>query len=126
MIRDAIDTPNGTVVTPTEEVKTVTPSATNISVENQTMMEELAIAQVLNLDLKEATGKYKDQIHNILAWAKDEGFEDLTDLKWKIQTLQSRLGSPPLTEKWVTSIARFVYLDHESKRIKQEQQMLLR
>lgn len=83
-----------------------------------------AIAQVLNLDEKERS-LYKDEIGILLDWAKDSGYKDVMELKWKVRELTSKIGSPGFGERMVTRIARYAYLELESKKIQEEKHSLM-
>jgi len=90
------------------------------------LLDELAVSQVMGLETDSERSKYKDEIQNLIQWAKQEGYKDFTELKWKLRELQTQLGTPPLTEKWITRASRYAYLDMETKRLKDEQMGLMR
>lgn len=66
-------------------------------------------------------GKYKDQISTLIEYAKTQT-EDRTPegLKWAIRSLQGKVGTPPLGEKWVTYLTRYAYLKLESLKLKEQ------
>jgi hypothetical protein len=80
----------------------------------------LAVAQVMNLDEKERNN-YKDEINTLIKWAKtQDDYKDTVNLKWILHSLQAKLGTPPLSERWITRASRYAYLDLESKRVESE------
>lgn len=89
-------------------------------------MDQLAASQVLGLENDSDRAQYKDELQKIIEWAKLEGYETPESLKWTIRKLQDRLGTPPLTEKWITRVARYATLALQEQRIRQEQDSLMK
>lgn len=86
-------------------------------------IEEMAVAQALGIDGD--LSKYSDEIKSIISWAKREGYSNPTELKWMIHSLQNRLGTPPLSEKWINSVARFAYIQNETHKLQEEERSLM-
>jgi hypothetical protein len=115
---------DGNVSTPSSP-QAITHSPIDIGLPDN-YMEHLAISQVLGLENDKDRSQYKDYLEKISEWAKlDDGYKDMTGLKWKIQTLQNRLGSPDLTEKWVTKLGTWVALELQERKIQAQQRSLM-
>lgn len=89
-------------------------------------IDRMAVAQVLGLENLAEQSKYSDQLEDIISWAKQEGYKDTQELKWIVRSLQDKLGSPPLSEKWITRVARYAHLSMESQKLEAEKQSLMR
>lgn len=89
-------------------------------------LDEQAVAQVTGLENDSDKSAHKDDIKAIIKWAKLEGYDTHEGLKWMIRKLQDRLGTPPLTEKWITRLSRYATLALQEQRIKSEQESLLK
>lgn len=84
-----------------------------------------AIADAMGLDFKER-GQFKDKIATILTWAKSKTEDhNPMSLKWVVRDLESRIGSPPFSEKRINYVARYAYLDMEGRRIQAEKSSFL-
>lgn len=89
-------------------------------------LDRMAVSQVMGLETDSDRSKYESEMDNIIKWAKMEGYENPSQLKWIINRLQDRLGTPPLTEKWITRVGRYAALALQEKQIKDEQDSLMR
>lgn len=89
-------------------------------------VDKMAVGQLLGLETHSEQAKYSDQLDEIVAWAKQEGYKDTQELRWIVRSLQDRLGSPPITEKWVTRVSRYAHLSMETQKLEAEKQELMR
>ena len=89
-------------------------------------LDALAVSQVMGLEKDSERSQYKDEIQTLIKWARQEGYKDFTELKWKLRALQTKLGTPPLTERWITRASRYAHIDMETRRLQREQEELLR
>lgn len=121
-IRQIID---GKIVQEPEPTPVV-PSNPTLNGFSEGEADKVAVAQLMGLETDSDKLQYSDQIDDIIAWAKQEGYKDTSELKWIVRSLQDRLGSPPLTEKWVTRVARFAHLSLETQKLEAEKQSLMR
>ena len=66
-------------------------------------------------------GQYKDQINTLIEYAKT-CTEDRSPeaIKWAIRSLQGKVGTPPLGEKWVTYLTKYAYLKLEGLKLQKE------
>lgn len=119
-IREVVD---GVVVQPEQPSEIPSPQT---AVFPEGFLDEVAISQVTGLETDSERAKYKDEIQNIIKWAKLEGYETHEQLKWMVRKLQDRLGTPPLTERWITRLNRFAVLELQQKRIQAEQDSLMK
>lgn len=111
---------SGAVIKLSEPQPIMSPS---IVVGEPGQIEEMAVAQALGIEGD--VSKYSDEIQSIIAWAKREGFQNPAELKWMIHSLQNRLGTPPLSEKWINSVARFAYIQNETHKLQEEERALM-
>ena len=82
-------------------------------------IDQIAVKQVLELERDD--NEYEGEIQTLIDWAKANGAEDYTDIKWAIRDLRMRLGTPAFGDH-IKHVARFAYLDLEEKRIKSEKE----
>lgn len=102
------------------------PLGTSLNGFSEGEVDKMAVAQLLGLETSSEQSKYSDQLDDIVAWAKSEGYKDPQELKWIVRSLQDRLGSPPLSEKWITRVARYAHLSMETQKLEAEKQSLMR
>jgi len=78
---------------------------------------EIILQQVGQLfDFKPAEcQKYANKLRTLIDYAKTQT-EDHTPegLKWAIRSLQGKVGSPPLGQKWITYLTGYAHLKLES------------
>jgi len=105
----------------TEAVEVKSPK---VGVHKPNEIGNIAITQELDME-NEDINKYEDKIKTLFEWIQTQT-DDLSpmNIKWVVRNLESRLGSPPLTEKRIIQLARYAYLDMESKRIESEKDNL--
>ena len=89
-------------------------------------MDEMAVSQVVGLENDSDRAKYKEEIQNLIKWAKLEGYDSPQQLKWMVRQLQDRLGTPPLTESWITRLNRYAVIALQQKRLEDEQSSLMK
>lgn len=89
-------------------------------------IDTLSAAQVLGLESETERRKYGDDLKHLIEWAKQEGYENPSELKWIIRSLMSKLGTPAMGEPIITRASRYAYLQLQGKKIQQEQESLLR
>lgn len=119
IIRQVVD---GKVVIP-EEPKAPEQPAPMDSYQLPGVMDEEAVAQVL--DVHDKMTLYDHELKTIVKWAQNEGYKNPDELKWIVRSLQTKLATPPLTEKWVTRVARYAYLQLEGNRLQKEKESLI-
>lgn len=101
------------------------PSAPDNPVSDNSFIDNVAIAQVTGIDYKDMD-KYQENLDTIRQWAQKQGYTNPTELKWVVRSLMDKLGSPSLTENWITTASRYAYLSLESDRINAERQALIK
>lgn len=119
-------TPEGKVIEETPETSQAIASSAATTISQEGEIDKTALSQVLGLENDSERSQYKDQLQTVLKWAKQEGYKNPDDLKWMIRSLQTKLGTPPLTERWITRVARYAFLDMETQKMKEEQVGLMR
>jgi len=103
-----------------------------VSIENPSMgmggfdYDTMALSQVLGIETDSDRNKYKDDIVKIKEWAKDQGYENPTELKMLVRDIINRMGNPAFGENMITRVSRYAYLQMQSKQIEKEQESLLR
>lgn len=71
--------------------------------------------------------QYKGRIDTLLEWAKSRTEDHSPEnLKWELRSLSIKLGTPPMTEKLIEYLYRYVYLDMETKRIEKEKERFIK
>ena len=88
-------------------------------------IERIAIAQVLDMDLKDIS-KNQNKIDDLIDWAKAHSkSNDPMHLKWAIKNLEAKLGTPNFGETRIAKLSRYAYLDMEGKRLEAEKMSLV-
>jgi len=65
--------------------------------------------------------EYQDKLNLLIDYAKTQTEERSPEaLKWAIRSLQTRLGSPPLGEKWINYLGQYAWLKLESLKLNKE------
>lgn len=65
--------------------------------------------------------QFGDKIDTILQYAKSQVDEPSPEnLKWAIRSLQGKVGTPPLGEKWINYLGKYCYLKLESMKLNKE------
>ena len=58
--------------------------------------------------------KYKDKINTLIDYAKTQTDDhSLEGIRWAIRSLQGKVGTPPLGQKWITYLTEYAYLKLE-------------
>lgn len=90
-------------------------------------LQERAIGQALGFEKDSEYGQNQDNLQLLLKYAKSQTDDHSPEsLKWVIRSLEMKLGSPPLSEKRITYLSRYVYLEMESKKIEKEKERFIR
>lgn len=75
------------------------------------------VARIFNLDDKEIS-RYDSKIKDILDWAKSNAKgKTQEDLAWAIRSLETRTGTPPMGEKRISFLHRYIYLLSERDKL---------
>ena len=94
-----------------------TPQVTeNFTPDNSVISSQ--VASVLGLASLE-TGRYSQEIADVIDWAKANGAKSLEDIIYEIRFLTNKLGNNP-NEKKIKTISRYVYLSGERTRLNTE------
>lgn len=102
-----------------QDLEIKTPEATPVVTGG---MLEQSVGQMFDLTPSEIS-KYSDKIGLLIDYAKtvvDDPSE--MNIKWAIRSLQGKVGTPPLGEKWVTFLTKYAWLKLDELRIKKEVQ----
>lgn len=87
-------------------------------------LESKAVGQVMGLEKESELGQYRDEIQTLLDYAKSQTTDhSLDNLKWVIRSLEYKIGTPPLSEKRISYLARYAYLLTEGKKIEKEKEL---
>jgi hypothetical protein len=77
----------------------------------------------IKMDDKAEYSRMKDKIAMIRDYAKSKASsEDSLDILWSLRSLENRLGSPPLGEKRINYLYKWIRLEGDRARIEREQQ----
>lgn len=100
-------------------------SQNNISAPVTEELQKDAIYRVMGLEKYDDQHRYKNDVDLLLRWVKETTPNaSREDIKYYLRELEVKLGSPPLTERKVSFLARYAYLDMEQKRLEKEKKAL--
>jgi hypothetical protein len=88
-----------------------------------TNYDDLLITSVGQLfDMKPSEmGAMKDKIQLLIDYARTQTEETSPEsIKWAIRSLQGKVGTPPLGEKWINYLSKYCYLKLEGLKLKAE------
>jgi len=97
---------------PVEEVpKEFTPSDTSPFKEGEMLIQQ--VGQIFDMTPVECQ-KYMNKLNTLIDYAKTQT-EDRTPegIKWAIRSLQGKVGTPPLGQKWIAYLAEYAHLKLE-------------
>ena len=79
-----------------------------------------SVGQIFDLRPREIQGS-KERLNLLIDYAKSVTTDHTTEgLKWAIRALQSRVGTPPLGERWLPYLSKYAYLKLESIKLQKE------
>jgi hypothetical protein len=79
-----------------------------------------SIGQIFDFKPSEI-GQYKDKLGTIIEFVRTQTDDKSPEgLKWAIRSLQGKIGTPPLGEKWVNYLAQYAYIKMESMKMVKE------
>ena len=81
---------------------------------------EMSVGQLFDMRPNEIQAS-RDQIRLLVEYAKSVT-DDHTSMgiKWAIRSLQGRVGTPPLGQKWLPYLTQYAYIKLESLKIQKE------
>jgi hypothetical protein len=80
----------------------------------------MSVGQLFDLKPSEM-GAMKDKIQILIDYAKTQTDNDSPEsIKWAIRSLQGKVGTPPLGEKWINYLSKYAYLKLEGLKLKEE------
>jgi len=108
-----------------EEAKTpVAEVERDIDVSAPADLNVIDVAQMLDLGLEEMK-EDSDKIKTLIDWAKTQVDEPtMANIKIAIRNLESRVGSPPMSEKRVSKMHRFAFLELQEQKLKKEKESM--
>jgi hypothetical protein len=79
-----------------------------------------SVGQIFDLRPREIQGS-KERLNLLIEYAKSVTTDHTPEgLKWAIRNLQSRVGTPPLGERWLPYLSKYAYLKLESIKLQKE------
>lgn len=79
-----------------------------------------SVGQIFDMKPREIQ-QSKDKINLLIDYAKSITEDHTTEgLKWAIRSLQGRVGTPPLGEKWLPYLTKYAYLKLEADKMQKE------
>lgn len=64
---------------------------------------------------------YKEKIGLLYDYAKSQTEDrSMEGIKWAIRSLQGKVGTPPLGEKWINYLSKYAYLKLENMKMQKE------
>lgn len=88
-----------------------------------TNYDDILITSVGQLfDMKPSEmGAMKDKINLLIDYARTQTDETSPEsIKWAIRSLQGKVGTPPLGEKWINYLSKYAYLKLEGLKLQKE------
>jgi hypothetical protein len=83
-------------------------------------MMEQSVGQMFDL-LPSEISRYSDKIQTLIAYAKTQTDSTSPEaLKWAIRSLQGRVGTPPLGQKWINYLGQYAWIKLESMKLQKE------
>jgi len=65
--------------------------------------------------------RYSDKLGTLIAYARTQTEDTSPEaIKWAIRALQSRVGTPPIGEKWLPYLSKYAYLKLETMNMQKE------
>jgi hypothetical protein len=105
-IRDV--SPTGEIVTETH--RDVNVSQKNISAPVTPELRLKAVQDAMGLETESDKVKYRDKVETLLEYVGSKKGLDLEGIKSTLRDLELEIGSPPLSERRVSYVARYAYL----------------
>jgi len=88
-------------------------------------LAERAIFESLGIEGETEKHKYYSNMQTLFDYAKSQGGEMTPEaVKSIIRELEIELGSPPISEKRISYLARYAYLRLEESKLKQERERM--
>lgn len=107
-----------------EEAKPQTVERSDTEINSPEDIAVIDVAQMLGLGLDEMK-EDGDKIKTLIDWAKTQVDEPtMPNIKIAIRNLESRVGSPSMSEKRISKIHRFAYLELQEQQLKKEKESL--
>ena len=107
-----------------EEAPKEQTSENNISSPVGEELQKDAVYRVMGLDSYEDQHRYRQDVDLLIDWVKMENKNpSREDIKWALRNLETKLGSPPLSEKKISYLSRFAYLEMEGRKLEEEKKM---
>jgi hypothetical protein len=79
-----------------------------------------SVGQIFDMRPQEIQAS-KDKINLLIEYAHSITDDKTTEgLKWAIRSLQGRVGTPPLGEKWLPFLTKYAYLKLEGLKLQKE------
>lgn len=79
-----------------------------------------SVGFMFNLHPREVTLE-KERIKLLIDYAKTQTDDRTSEgIKWAIRSLQGKVGTPPLGEKWIPYLSKYAYLKMESLKLNKE------
>ena len=79
-----------------------------------------SVGQVFDLTPNQVN-KYKNKIDTLIEFAKTQTEDhSIEGIKWAIRSLQGKVGTPPLGEKWITYLAKYAWIKLEGRKVEKE------
>lgn len=104
----------------------VNPASAQAATEDPHSLDVIAVSQMMGLETDSERTQYQNEIDTLIDWAKSEGVKDHVELKWALHALMAKLGTPELSERWITKASRYAFLSLETKKLQSQQEEMMR
>lgn len=79
-----------------------------------------SVGQLFNLKPREIDNE-RERINLLIDYARTQTEDRSPEgIKWAIRSLQGRVGTPPLGEKWLSYLGKYAYIKLESLKMQKE------
>lgn len=99
-----------------------TPQDTRINLVPQDNFTEYRVASLFGLAALES-GKYSQEIAELVEWAKNHGAKSIDDVLYEIRSLSNSISTRD-NEKKIKTVARYVYLANEKAKLSQDMERM--
>ena len=99
-----------------------TPQDTRMNLVPQDNFTEYKVASLFGLASMES-GKYSQEISELVEWAKNHGAKSIDDVLYEIRSLSNSIGTRD-NEKKIKTVARYVYLANEKAKLSQDMERM--
>ena len=105
---------------PVEQVANPNPSDTTPVKDGEIFIQQ--VGSIFDFTPQEAV-KFRTKLNLLIDYAKTQTEDhSLEGIRWAIRSLQGKVGTPPLGQKWINYLTEYAFLKMEQMRLQQKTQ----